>query len=217
MAQLSDEGDEVKLQRLTVPLAPKEADDSFPDVEDRMQLMERRDKWLRHQFEVSIQQQAHAFRSGLVAVTGRELLDTLEAHEIARLLGRSEVNDADLARWQSRTRIDQSVRLQAQMFQTWLSKCDAAKRSTVLKFATGRVQVPPNSEERWQFFISEPYGSRRRIDPTSDNGLTAAVYLATAATCGWRIMLPKEWKTLQDVEVGMEQTLLWGQNGFGEA
>ena len=61
--------------------------------------------------------------------------------------------------------------------------------------------------------VGRQHGTATVITPTADNKLKRPVVLATAGTCGALLRLP-EWQNAEELEIGMETTLMFG-SGFG--
>ena len=85
------------------------------------------------------------------------------------------------------------------------------RSSEVLQFATGATRLPVDLS-RWIFRISRE-AHPPIISATAANRLDGDAMLATAATCGNAIRLPR-WQDKQELERGMRMSLMLG-GGYG--
>ena len=139
-----------------------------------------------------------------------DALSLLTADELMSIWGSAEISDAQLQPWFDCWQVAREAEPQAELLRVWLNNQTPKRRSEVLEFYTGRSQlaVPPKAHT-----VGRQHSTATVITPTADNKLKRSVILATAGTCGALLRLP-EWQNAEELEIGMETTLMFG-SGFG--
>lgn len=168
--------------------------------------------WLRsslhHKLVASIEQQAAAFREGLLDVVPADPLEWFSASELQELWGGHAISDEMLAEWQAATRIDGSVEQEARWFFTWLATQSQEKRADVLAFITGSSAVPTEG-------FTDRMANPMRIDRDENPRVVKGHLMPTAATCFNLLRLPP-WSSQDAMCQALPVALEWGA-GFGLA
>ena len=202
-------------QEAEAPLAEGDAGETaVTDANKQLYL----DRLLEHRLVSTIRQQARAFKKGLDQVTHHSsqycLARLLDVGEVNEQWRGKELDDDALGQWRQKSVLehqDPSIPVTATLWWEWLREQPSSRRSEVLQFATGATRLPVDLS-RWIFRISRE-AHPPIISATAANRLDGDAMLATAATCGNAIRLPR-WQDKQELERGMRMSLMLG-GGYG--
>jgi hypothetical protein len=164
-------------------------------------------KSLHHKLVASVEQQAAAFREGLLEVVPGEVLKWFSAAELRDIFGGHAIDDTSLEQWQLHTRVDHDVTREAQWLWEWLKVQTVERRADLLAFMTGSSAVPIEGFAG----IATPMSIALEQRPSMVKGLM----MPTAATCFNKLRLPA-YPTAENMGQALEVALEWG-TGFGLA
>ena len=221
---------------MTVPLAS----DPNASVHDEASALLYMHRLLYHQLVLTKEQQASAFREGVLNVTGHpnpqrspDVFSAFTPAELNELWSSQRITNERLESWRQRTMVQAGAETSATFFWECLQEFDLKTRARVLKYGTGSAALPTAILQPLWLFHIYPSADPPTITKTQDNGTSLEVPLIAAATCAHRIYLPYyvtseiqaqlhdqaqlHELTKSRVKRTILESLTWGENSYGNA